>query len=77
MKKITHGKWMGIITLINIMVMLYITLIIAIYFSKVNLDHIIIVDKISFGVFAIVWSYVFGSGTVKKFKNIDKKEGEK
>jgi hypothetical protein len=67
-KKLSPGKVYGLLSFINVIVLLYCTLFISVFFPNIELEIIIIVDKISFGVFSLTWTYVFGSGAIKKFK---------
>jgi hypothetical protein len=73
MKKITLGKLIGILSFINVVLMQYLHVILPVLF-KVSADDLPL--KTAYGVFFLVWTCVFGSGTVKKIKDKVKKEGE-
>lgn len=68
-KKITPGKWMGVISFFYILFHLILDKIIIIINSEINIDDLYRISLLSYFVFMIIWGAVFGSGAIKKIKN--------
>ena len=63
------GKVFGIVSFINVLVLMHAIVIFPIFFKELNYDFMMEVLKVAFGVFTIIWGAVFGSGAIEKIKN--------
>lgn len=70
-KKITAGKWLGIVAFFFSLVSFATNYIVIIIDLKINFEYLYKIDLLVFAIFSIVWGAVFGSRTIKKITNKD------
>lgn len=59
------GRWMGVMSLVNVIVMQYTHEMFQIFFNAKISDLSL---QIAYGIFIVIWGAVFGSGAIKKIK---------
>ena len=69
--KLTPARWMGITAFLFIIACMIVNYVIIIMNLKINLEYLYKIDLIAFGVFTVVWGAVFGSGAIKKIKEVN------
>lgn len=67
-KKLTPGRWMGIVAFVHVLASITIAQFIVILNLNMDIESWYKLCALSFGVFSVVWTAVFGNGIVKKLK---------
>jgi hypothetical protein len=76
-KKLSGGKWMGIIAFIHILISITFSQILVVMGYDGDLLTLYKLTGLSFGVFTVVWTAVFGNNAIKKTKGDNYKQAIK